>query len=200
MSRIKFFKTPADFRQWLAENHQEESELWVGYFKKATGKPSITWPESVDEALCFGWIDGIRKSIDAERYKIRFTPRRPGSKWSAVNIRRVKELIELGRMAPAGLAAFEKRTEKRSRTYSYEQKIVKLAAEFEQQLQAHPAAHEFFQQLAPSYRKASIHWVMSAKKAETRQRRLDILIRSCAAKEKIPPLQISKKDKGESKK
>lgn len=195
MTRPKFFETPAEFRQWLEENHEQETGLWVGYYKKGTGKPGITWPESVDEALCFGWIDGVRQSIDAERYKIRFTPRRPGSTWSAVNIRRVNELIALGRMAPAGLSAFEKRTEKRSRNYSYEQKAVKLATEYENQIKANPAAWAFFEKLAPSYKKASIHWVRSAKKAETRQRRLEILIRACAAGEKIPPLQVSKKSK-----
>src|SRR5919205_1152453 len=117
-----FFKTPAAFRKWLAANHDKSKELWVGYYKKGSGKPSITWPESVDEALCFGWIDGIRKSIDDESYTIRFTPRRPRSIWSAVNVKRARELMETGRMHPAGLKAFEERVSERSGIYSYEQR------------------------------------------------------------------------------
>src|SRR5262245_1157545 len=117
-----FFPTPADWRQWLARHHRREDELWVGFHKRASGKPSITWPESVDEALCFGWIDGLRKRIDEVSYKIRFTPRRPGSVWSAVNVKRVKELTALGRMRPAGLRAFEKREDDRTAIYSFEQR------------------------------------------------------------------------------
>ena len=126
MEEIAFFATPDDFRRWLAENHLAETELWVGYYKVGTGIPSITWPESVDEALCFGWIDGIRYRIDSQRYKIRFTPRRADSVWSAVNIGRVQAMIEAGKMTPAGLKAYEARTENKSGIYTYEQRSVEL--------------------------------------------------------------------------
>ena len=146
-----FFTTPDDFRAWLEEYHDQSQELWVGYYKKATGKPSITWPESVDEALCFGWIDGLRKRVDEEIYIIRFTPRRETSKWSAVNISRVEELTEQGRMHPAGLKAFENRTAEKSGTYAYEQQRenAQLDEAQEQQFRANPQAWAFFQAQAP---------------------------------------------------
>jgi uncharacterized protein YdeI (YjbR/CyaY-like superfamily) len=182
-----FFPTPADFRAWLEAHHQQEDALWVGYYKKATGLPSVTWPESVDQALCFGWIDGLRKKVDEKSYKIRFTPRRAGSHWSAVNLERMAVLQAEGLVAPAGLAAFEKRKEALSQTYSYEQKMDALAPEYEAQLKAHPQAWDFFyNQLAPSYRKTSIHWVMSAKREATRQKRIEILIESSQEGLKIP--------------
>ena len=137
----------------------------MGFYKKDSGKPSITWPESVDEALCFGWIDGIRKSVDETSYTIRFTRRKPGSIWSAVNIKRAQELIELGRMKPAGLAAFEKRKEDRSRRYSYEQQGSRSSAsEYEEKLKANPGAWKFFKSRPPGYQKTAGWWVMSAKK------------------------------------
>ncbi|MEZ4768791.1 MAG: YdeI/OmpD-associated family protein [Caldilineales bacterium] len=183
-----FFATPDEFRDWLEEHHEAASELWVGYYKKDSGLPSITWPESVDEALCFGWIDGLRKSIDEVSYKIRFTPRRPTSNWSAVNIERVAVLTEEGRMRPAGLAAFSRRSEERSRLYSFEREHASLAAEEEDQLRAHPAAWEFFQAQPPSYRKAATHWIVSAKKEATRQSRLARLIEDSANGRTVPPL------------
>lgn len=176
-----FFATPAEFRAWLEEHHQTARELLVGYYKKGSGRPSITWPESVDQALCFGWIDGIRKRIDDVSYTIRFTPRKQRSNWSAVNIARVQELTELGLMRPAGLKAFEERLEEKSGIYSYEQRdTAQLTAEYEQQFRANQQAWDFFQSRAGSYRKAAIWWVVSAKKEETRLKRLATLIEDSA--------------------
>ena len=189
----KFFAQQSDFREWLERNHNAAQELWVGYYKKATGIPSITWPESVDEALCFGWIDGIRKSIDEKSYMIRFTPRNPRSNWSAVNIKRVEELTALGLMKTSGIAAFQKRLEKKSAQYSYERKDVKLDAEYEAELKANKKAWEFFQSLPPSAKKPSILWVMSAKREETRLRRLESLIKSSEEGQRIAPLRRNKK-------
>lgn len=186
---ILFFETPDDFRKWLAENHDKKDVQWVGYYKVATGKSSIKWEGSVREALCFGWIDGLRKSIDDESYKIRFTPRRPGSHWSDKNIRMVEELIEEGKMEEPGLKKFEMRDEKNSRRASFEQKSVKLKKEYEDQIRQNKKAWKFFCELAPGYTKTSIHWVMSVKREETRQRRLKILIESCEKGEKIPMIQ-----------
>jgi uncharacterized protein YdeI (YjbR/CyaY-like superfamily) len=178
----RFFPTPAAFRAWLAAHHADTGELLVGFYKKGSGRPSITWPESVDESLCFGWIDGIRRRIDDESYSIRFTPRRPRSIWSAVNIKRAGELIEAGRMTPAGLAAFEARRDDRSALYSYEQRhAAKLDPDQERRLRADPAAWEWFQSRPPAWRRAAIYWVTSAKKPETRERRLATLIENAAA-------------------
>jgi len=182
-----FFPTPAHFGAWLKANHELEKVLWVGFYKKASGIPSITWPESVEEALCYGWIDGLRKSIDEVSYKIRFTPRRADSIWSAVNIKLVEKLKGEGRMQAAGLAIWEKR--KIEKVYSYEQRIQKLDAAYLQRLKANEAAWTFFEALAPSYKKASIHWVMRAKREATREKRLGILIESSEAGLKIPPIR-----------
>ena len=176
-----FFATPADFRAWLEKHHDEEKELLVGFYKRGSGRPSLTWPESVDEALCFGWIDGVRRGRDEESYTIRFTPRKPGSTWSAVNVARVEELTRLGRMRPAGLAAFEKRSEAKTGIYSYEQKEdAKLDKAEERQLRANKAAWEFFQSQPPWYRRNAIWRVVSAKKEETRKKRLAKLIEESA--------------------
>lgn len=188
-----FFPTPEDFRKWLEENHETETELLVGYYKKATGKPSITWPESVDQALCFGWIDGIRRKLDEEAYQIRFTPRRPTSHWSHVNIKRIKELKKDGLVMPAGLAAYRKRKPENSGNASFEQKKVKLDEAYESKLKKNKKAWLFFSnKLAPSLRKQCIWWIMSAKREETRVKRLDTLIACSAKGEKIPPLKWSK--------
>jgi uncharacterized protein YdeI (YjbR/CyaY-like superfamily) len=185
----RFFATPAEFRAWLEEHHADESELLVGYYKKTSGRPSITWQESVDEALCFGWIDGVRRSIDGESYSIRFTPRQKRSIWSAVNIKRAHELVELGRMTPAGLAAFQARTDDRSALYSYEQRrAAKLEPEQEARFRANPTAWTWFERQAPSYRRAAIHWVTSAKRAQTRERRLAALIADSAEGTTVRPL------------
>jgi len=177
-----FFAAPADFRAWLEKHHRTEQELLVGFYKKGSGLPSITWPESVDEALCFGWIDGVRKSLGEDSYTIRFTPRKPGSTWSAVNVGRVQELTRLGRMRPAGLEAFEKRSEAKTGTYAYEQKEdAKLEKAEEKQLRADKAAWEFFQSQPAWYRRTAIWRVVSAKKEETRKKRLAKLIEESAA-------------------
>jgi len=173
----RFFTNQAEFRQWLEENHDKVSELLVGFYKVGSGKPSITWPESVDEALCFGWIDGVRKRIDDTGYTIRFTPRKARSTWSAVNIKRANELIEMGLMQPAGLKAYEARSDERSAIYSYEQRHgAELDDEYEQQFRANKKAWDFFQAQAAWYKKAAIWWVVSAKKEETKLKRLAILI------------------------
>ncbi len=185
----KFFPTQTDFRTWLEQNHGQEEELWVGYYKKATKKPSITWPQSVDETLCFGWIDGLRKSIDEESYKIRFTPRRPNSIWSAVNIKRFEELKALGKVQPSGQAAYERRAEKRSEIYSYEQGALDLPEAYEKKIRANKKAWDFFQSLPPSVKKPSVWYVISAKREETRQRRLDTLIQCSEEGLRIPHLR-----------
>jgi uncharacterized protein YdeI (YjbR/CyaY-like superfamily) len=171
-----FFPTPEDFRAWLDANHERETELLVGFYKKGTGKPSITWPESVDEALCYGWIDGVRRSLGDEAYSIRFTPRKQKSTWSAVNIARVGELIETGRMQPAGLKAFHAREESNSRIYAYEKEATAFDAALEERFRANEKAWNFFQAQPPGYRKTSTHWVTSAKQEATRLRRLNKLI------------------------
>lgn len=184
-----FFATPGKFRAWLVKHHDAKRELLVGFYKKGSGKPSITWPESVDEALCFGWIDGVRRSVDGERYTIRFSPRTSRSTWSAVNIKRAKELIDLGRMTPAGLAAFEARADERSAVYAYEQRhSAQLDKEFERRFRANRKAWEHFQSRPPSYRRTAIYWVTSAKKPETRERRLEQLIERSAHSETVNAL------------
>ena len=185
-----FFRTPSDFREWLERHHDTTQELVVGFYKKSTGKASITWPESVDEALCFGWIDGVRRTIDDVSYVIRFTPRRARSNWSAINVKRAKELTKLGRMRPAGLKAFEARDPKPSGLYSYEQrnKWQKLAAAYEAKLKANEAAWTFFRSQAPWYQRTASLYVMSAKKEETRLRRLAKLIEDSAHERRIGPL------------
>lgn len=181
-----FFATPADFRQWLEQHHQTERELLVGFYKKGSGRPSITWPESVTEALCFGWIDGVRKSIDDESYTIRFTPRKRGSIWSAVNMRLAEELIRDGRMQPAGLAAWEARDPAKSAVYSFEQKeAAQLAPQMEARFRENAQAWKFWQAQPPGYRKTATHYVMSAKREDTRARRLQTLIDDSAAGQRI---------------
>ncbi|OXM87706.1 YdeI/OmpD-associated family protein [Paenibacillus rigui] len=191
----QFFTEPGEFGQWLEQHHNREQELWVGYYKKGAGKPTITWPESVDEALCYGWIDGLRKSLGAESYMIRFTPRKPRSIWSVVNMNRVEELKRQGRMKPEGLRAYELRSKERSAVYSFEQKEpAKLSDAFEERLRANPQAWSYFQAQAPWYRKTAIHWVMSAKKEETRAKRLAVLIEDSEQGRTIPSLSWKKRE------
>jgi uncharacterized protein YdeI (YjbR/CyaY-like superfamily) len=186
MTAVTFFRSPSDFRKWLAQHHVTARELCVGYYKKNSGKRSITWSESVDEALCFGWIDGIRKSRDDLSYTIRFTPRKPKSTWSAVNIRRVQELARDRRMQPAGRKAFERRTPEKSGIYSYEnRKNAVLNKSAEKQFRSSHAAWDFFQAQPPSYRQTAIWWVVSAKKEETRQTRLKKLIGNSACGKRL---------------
>ena len=177
----KFFATPNEFRKWLSKNHKKETELIVGFYKTGSGKPSITWPQAVDQALCFGWIDGVRKSIDEDSYQIRFTPRKPTSIWSAVNVRKIEELTAQGLMQPAGIASFEKMKENNSRIYSYENEALPFPPELEKKFKANKIAWKYFQSLAPSYKKTSQNWVMSAKQEATRMKRLDALIKDSEA-------------------
>ncbi len=177
----KFFPTPADFLAWLRENHAGERELLVGFYKKDSGQPSITWPESVDVALCFGWIDGVRRRIDETSYTIRFTPRKPRSTWSAVNIRRVQELAAENLLHPAGAKAFAARLEERSAIYSFEQEKVAFDSAQQKLFRGDKAAWKFFRSQAPSYQRAATWWVISAKRPETRSRRLATLIDDSAS-------------------
>ncbi len=180
-----FFDDQAAFREWLSDNHLIASEIVVGFRKVGTGKPSMTWSESVDQALCFGWIDGIRRRIDDEGYSIRFTPRKPKSTWSAVNIRKVAELTEKGLMKPAGIAAFERRVEDRSVIYSYENKPTALDADLESIFRSNPAAWDFFIRQPASYRRTLMYWVMSAKQKRTQVERLTKLIEASAERTRL---------------
>lgn len=184
-----FFETPAKFRGWLRRYHATETELWVGFHRKATGRLSITWDESVDEALCFGWIDGIRKSVDDSSYMIRFTPRTPRSIWSDKNIRRMEELLEEGRVADAGREAWGRRKEDRSRRYAFEQDAVELPPDFDERFRANRKAWAFFSGEAPYYRRVATWWVISARRESTRDRRLAILIEDSEAGRRIGPMR-----------
>jgi uncharacterized protein YdeI (YjbR/CyaY-like superfamily) len=177
-----FFDSALAFRRWLKAHAAKAEAIVVGFRKVGTGEPNMRWSEAVDEALCFGWIDGVRKSLGPAAYQIRFTPRRPGSVWSAINIAKVQALVEQGRMQPAGLAAFERRLERKSGIYAYEQAGLAALSEAEQaQFRRHLAAWAYFESAPPGYRKTMLHWVTSAKKAETRARRLGQLVQACAA-------------------
>ena len=181
----RFFKTPSAFRKWLAANHDKAKELLVGFYKKDSGKASITWPESVDEALCFGWIDGVRKTIDDQSYTIRFSPRKPESIWSAVNIRNVERLTAEKRMQPGGLKAFAARKEYRSGIYAYEQRPAELVEPYASQFRRNKAAWKFFQVQPPYYRKTMTWWIVSAKREETRLSRLGKLIETSAKQQRL---------------
>ena len=180
MSEPLFFDSPQAFYDWLEEHHETEAEVYVGYWKKHTGKPSLTWSEAVDQALCFGWIDGRLNRIDDERHMQRFTPRRPGSNWSKVNVEKVAKLTDAGLMRPAGIAAFERRTEDKTGVYSFEREA-ELAPEYDELLRANKEAAEYFDSRPPWYRRTATHLVMSAKREETRLRRLHRLIEDSAA-------------------
>lgn len=180
-----FFASQAEFRKWLEKNHEKETEVLAGFYKVGSGKPSMTWSESVDQALCFGWIDGVRRSVDAESYSIRFTPRRPRSVWSTINIKKIEELTKKGLMKPAGIAAFAKREEKRSGIYAYENSPIPLDKEFEKRFQKNKKAWEFFQSCGNWYRKQAARWVMSAKEEETKNRRFEKLLAESEAGRKV---------------
>lgn len=188
----KFFRDAQALRSWLEKNHDKQTELWVGMYKKSSGKPSITWPEVVDQCLCFGWIDGVRRSIDEEAYMNRITPRRKGSNWSAVNIKRAQELIKQGLMTPPGAAAFALRDDEKAKRYSFEQKAIALPPQYQRQLEKNKKAFAFWQSQPPSYRRTAIWWVVSAKQEATRQRRLEVLIRDSATGERIGPMRKKK--------
>lgn len=185
-----FFDSPEAFYAWLEEQHATEAEVWVGYWKKGTGRPSLTWSQAVDQALCFGWIDGRVKSLGEESHKQRFTPRKPGSNWSKVNVEKVARLTEEGKMRPAGLAAFDQRRQDRTGVYSFERgEDARLEPEQERRFRANARAWEFFQAQPPGYRRTALHLVMSAKRPETRERRLDRLIEDSATGLRIKELR-----------
>lgn len=180
-----FFATQADFRKWLAKNHDKLSGLLVGFCKVGSGKPSMTWPESVDQALRFGWIDGVRRRIDDETYAIRFTPRKSTSIWSAINIRKVDELIKTGQMQPAGIVAFEKRTENKSKIYAYENAPAQLSPELEKLFKANKKAWAFSTTQAPSYQRVIIHRIITAKQEKTQLSRLEQAISASEAQKRV---------------
>jgi uncharacterized protein YdeI (YjbR/CyaY-like superfamily) len=184
--KATYFRGPAELRRWLAANHARESELLVGFYKKDSGRGGISYQEALDEALCFGWIDGVRKGVDEARYTIRFTPRRRRSIWSQVNLRRMAQLLAAGRVQPPGRAAYEQRDEARTKRYAFEREQVALDPRQQKQFKANRKAWAFYQALPPSYRKTITWWVVQAKKEETRQRRLEALIASCARGERDP--------------
>jgi uncharacterized protein YdeI (YjbR/CyaY-like superfamily) len=185
-----FFDGPQDFRAWLERNHATATEVWVGFFKKASGRQTMSWSEAVDQALCFGWIDGKLNRIDGETHRQRFTPRKPRSNWSRINVEKVERLEAAGLMTPAGRRAFEARSEARTGVYSFEREdTAELPPEFERRLRAREAAWSYFEGLPPGYRRTAVHWVMSAKRGETRERRLETLIDCSARGEDIPPLR-----------
>lgn len=187
--RPRFFASPAAFRAWLARHHASARELVVGFHKRATGKPSLRWPQSVDEALCFGWIDGVRRGIDSDRYTIRFTPRKPTSTWSAINVRKMSELEEQGRMTDAGRRAFAHRRAENTATYSYERAAAKLSPAEARVLARDRAAAAYFAEQPPWYRRTATHWITSAKRPETRAKRLAELVAESRAKRWIKPLR-----------
>jgi uncharacterized protein YdeI (YjbR/CyaY-like superfamily) len=190
-SEAIFFETPAGLRAWLDANHAHEVELWVGSYRKSAGRPGLTWPQIVDELLCFGWIDGVRQGLDDQRWAIRVTPRKKGSNWSAVNVRRVGELEQEGRMTDAGRHAFAKRDTQRE-GYSYERQPMTFSPEFEARFRANDAAWEWFERQSPSYRRTATYLVMSAKRDETRERRLEMLIADSAAGRFVKPLSYGR--------
>lgn len=180
-----FFETQDEFRKWLEKHHKKETELIVGFYKMDSGKSSMNWSQSVDQALCFGWIDSVRKSIDKESYCIRFTPRRSKSIWSAININKVEELTNAGLMKPAGLKAFRLRTENKSKIYSHENETVFLDSHYEKQFREDKIAWDFFMKQAPSYKKVITHWIMSAKQEKTRQSRLEKTIKESGQQKRV---------------
>jgi uncharacterized protein YdeI (YjbR/CyaY-like superfamily) len=188
-----FFRRPADFRKWLEASHETESELLVGFHKRDSGRESMSWPESVAEALCFGWIDGVRRRVDDESYTIRFTPRKSSSIWSTVNTKKMQELIAEGLVRPAGLRAFERRSEKKSSIYAYENRhTAVLDADSEREFKRHKAAWKFFEACPPWYKRTAIWRIISAKRPETRARRLAELITCCAEGRSLPTLSLSR--------
>ena len=188
-TRPKYFRNARELRAWLEKHHDSAAELWVGLYKKDSGRRSITWPELVDQLLCFGWIDGIRKSVDEISYTNRVTPRRPGSNWSAVNLRRIAQLIEAGAVHPAGLQAYETRDPARAQRYSFERDDAQLDAQMVKEFKRNPQAWQFFTSQPPFYRRTAAWWVTSAKREATRLRRLETLISESAAGQRIGPLR-----------
>jgi len=186
---VRFFENAAEFRAWLAENHASAQELWMGYYKKASGKGGLSYREALDEALCFGWIDGVRRTLDAERHVQRWTPRRSRSTWSNINVNRYRELEATGRVAPAGRAAFAARTEENTGIYSFEQAQVELGAAFERRFREDTGAWAYWEGCPPGYRRTSTFWVVSAKREETREKRFLELLECSRRHERIPLLR-----------
>jgi uncharacterized protein YdeI (YjbR/CyaY-like superfamily) len=186
--KARYFRSAAEFRRWLEANHGTANEIWLGFYKKGSTRRGITNAEALDEALCFGWIDGVRHGVDAERYANRYSPRTPTSYWSEINTKRALELIEEGRMQPAGLAAFERRDVARTKAYSFEQKTAALSPEQERGFRRNRSAWRFWEAQPPGYRRTASWWVISAKREDTRARRLSALIEHSARGERIPLL------------
>jgi uncharacterized protein YdeI (YjbR/CyaY-like superfamily) len=189
--KVTFFKSAAECRRWLQQNHNKVTEQWFGFYKKSSGKPGITYAQAVDEALCFGWIDGLKKSVDESSYALRFTPRKPKSIWSVINTKRAEQLIKLGKMKPPGLKAFAARDPKKSGSYSFENPACKLSASCEREFKTHKDAWEFFRTQPPGYQRTATFWVMSAKQEATRLRRLARLI--SASEKKTRPGTVTGK-------
>ena len=187
-----FFPSPEAFRAWLEANHASAQELWLGFWKRATGRPSPTWSESVDQALCYGWIDGVRCSLGDESYAIRFTPRRPESAWSAVNLRKMESLIAGGLMRPAGMAVYEARDPAKTNLYSFEREEPTLTEEEERELRANEKAWAYFQAQAPSFRRGILHWLAAAKQPATRVRRFQQLVQFSEAGQPVPPMRVGR--------
>jgi uncharacterized protein YdeI (YjbR/CyaY-like superfamily) len=192
--KLTFFRTPTDFRAWLDHHHASEKELWVGFYKVKSGKGGMVYRQALDEALCYGWIDGLLRSVDEDSYAQRFTPRKRDSTWSTANTQRVKELIVEGRMHPAGQAAFERRDRTKTGRYSFEQDAVALAPAFARRLKADRSAGAYFEAQPPGYRRVAVSWVMSAKKEETRARRFATLLEDCAAGRRLKVATPGRKD------
>lgn len=191
--RPRFFRSPEELRRWLEGHHGTDRELIIGFYKKDSGRKGITYPEAVDEALCFGWIDGVRRSVDEKSYSGRFTPRKARSVWSQVNLRRARELIAAGRMRPPGLAAYERRDDTLTRRYSFERETAELAPAQVRAFRANRRAWEFFRAQPPYYRRLVAWWVISAKRDETRARRLAALVATSARGERIPLVKPAKR-------
>jgi uncharacterized protein YdeI (YjbR/CyaY-like superfamily) len=192
---VRIFRTAVDFRAWLEANHDSATEVWVGYYKKGVPKTSMTYAESVEEGLCFGWIDGLTRRIDGEVYTVRFTPRRKTSNWSAINIAKVAELTAAGRMHPAGLRAFEERDRRKDATYSYERPVAELPADMLERLHADDAAYAYWQSRTPSFRRQATYWIVSAKRVETRERRFAALLADAAAGRDPRPFLVTREQR-----
>ncbi|MGH2417602.1 MAG: YdeI/OmpD-associated family protein [Candidatus Limnocylindria bacterium] len=192
---VRIFASAADFRVWLEDHHDTGTELWVGFYKKGVPKTSMTYAESVDEALCFGWIDGLTRRMDEEVYTIRFTPRRRTSSWSAINIAKVAELTAAGRMQPAGMRAYEERDQRKDASYSYERPVQELPPEMRARLEADASAWAAWQSQAPSFRRQATHWILSGKRPETRERRLRNLAQELAAGRLPRPFRVTRRDR-----
>ena len=186
--QLRFFRSSGDFRKWLEKNHDKASEIWIGFYRKDSGKGGITYHEALDEALCFGWIDGIRKKIDSSSFTNRFTPRRPKSIWSNVNVAHVERLTRAGRMRPPGIAAFKAKDEARVGVYSFEREAARLDPQMEQRFRKNKTAWRYFEAAPAYYRKLVTWWVISAKREETREKRLAVLIDCSARETRLPQL------------